>query len=148
MYQRPPSSAPNVNGLEHNPSATIVARIQNRIVFTLISFRRIGASTAKAPREEPARPLTRASDQLLPLLGRLAHRLFDRGFAGLPETLAVQVTVAKGGVDRRQALEVVADVQLVGHTHATVQLYRLLAHEAASAADELLGGRNRASAFG
>ena len=39
--------------------------------------------------------------------------------------------IAKGLADRRQAPERMADLQLFGHAHTTVQLYRFLADVAA-----------------
>ena len=47
--------------------------------------------------------------------------------------------IAEGHVDHGQALEIVADRELVGHAHAAMQLDRLLAHEARGPADVVLG---------
>ena len=55
----------------------------------------------------------------------------------------VMVGVAEQHVDHGQALEVVADLVLHRHADAAVQLDRLLADEAAGAADLHLGGRDR-----
>lgn len=41
------------------------------------------------------------------------------------------VDIAELGVDHRQALEVVADIEFVGHAHAAMKLHGLLADEAA-----------------
>jgi len=41
---------------------------------------------------------------------------------------------------RGQPLKVVADIELVGHAHAAVDLYGLLADEASGLADGNLGG--------
>ena len=51
----------------------------------------------------------------------------------------MMVGVAEQGVDQRQALEVVADIQLVGHADATMDLDLLLADEASCFADGDLG---------
>jgi hypothetical protein len=45
------------------------------------------------------------------------------------------VDIAEHRVDHGQALEIVPDIELVRHAHATVQLYGLLPDEAAGLAD-------------
>lgn len=51
-------------------------------------------------------------------------------------------------LDHRQALEAAADRQLFRHAHAAMQLDRVLADEAAGAADRDLGGADHPSARG
>jgi hypothetical protein len=60
---------------------------------------------------------------------RFDAALFLCSGRGGDELLQMEVRVAERQVDCRQALEVVADDQLVCHTHAAVQLDRLLSHE-------------------
>ena len=59
--------------------------------------------------------------------------------------------VVVGGAElelhRRQPLEVVADRQLLGHTHSAVQLHGLLADEAGRPPDRRLRGRHRPRAY-
>src|SRR5579862_4176579 len=54
----------------------------------------------------------------------------------------MMIDVAVQRVDHRQALEIVADIELVGHAHAAMDLDRALADETARFADlRLRGGR-------
>ena len=57
------------------------------------------------------------------------------------------VGVAELAVDHAEVLEVVADVVLVGHRDAAVDLHRLLADQTARLADLHLGRRDRLGAL-
>src|SRR5262245_26965281 len=59
---------------------------------------------------------------------------------GLGETTQLCVGAAERQLDRQQALEPVAELQLVGHADAAVQLHRLLRDETAALPDHHLGG--------
>ena len=50
------------------------------------------------------------------------------------------LNIAVQHVQHGEALEVVADIQFIGHAHAAMDLHRLLADEAAGLADLHLGG--------
>jgi hypothetical protein len=65
----------------------------------------------------------------------------------LREAVEMMVGVTELGVDRGEPLHVMADVQLVGHAHAAMQLDRLLAHVSPGATDQFLGSRNRLATF-
>ena len=52
------------------------------------------------------------------------YRVLERA-----ESLQMEVCIAEQGVDNGQTLEVVANVQLFGHAHATVQLHGILANK-------------------
>src|SRR6187455_2256366 len=110
-----------------------------------------------APRDDPAlqrnavAPHVHSSvrrHRLLP-----PNRLFlvslSRSFHHVAEAGEVVRGIAEGGVDRGEALEVVADDQLVHDAHAAVELHGLLARAAESAESARIAARHaieRASA--
>ena len=57
--------------------------------------------------------------------------------------LQVMVDIAVERIEHGQPLEVMADIEFVGHAHAAMKLHRLLADEAAGLADLHLGRRGR-----
>src|SRR5271156_6649067 len=57
--------------------------------------------------------------------------------------LQVRVAVAEHQLSGGEPLEPVADLQLVGHDHAAVQLHGLLPDESAGLTDDRLGRRHR-----
>src|SRR5438132_11180305 len=63
------------------------------------------------------------------------------------EARQVVIGVAEGLRDRRESPERVADLQLLGHPHAAVQLHRLLAHVTGGVGDLDLGRRDDATAL-
>src|SRR2546429_8416193 len=63
------------------------------------------------------------------------------------EARQVVIGVAEGLRDRCESPERVADLQLLGHTHAAVQLHRLLAHVTGGVGDLDLGRRDDATAL-
>src|SRR6185295_1565648 len=50
--------------------------------------------------------------------------------------LNMMLDIAPAHVDAVQSLDVVADRQFIGHAHATVHLYRLLADQAPASTDD------------
>ena len=66
--------------------------------------------------------------------------------SSMREALQMMIDAAVKRVDHGEALEIVADIQFVGHAHAAVHLHRALADEAAGLADlHLCGGGGLAS---
>src|SRR3984957_1522162 len=63
------------------------------------------------------------------------------------ETREVKINIAQTQVDHGQSLEVMADDHFVDHTHGTVQLNRLLSHQARGLTDIRLGTRYRTAAL-
>ena len=45
------------------------------------------------------------------------------------KTLQVMIDITEHGIDHGEALEVVTDIEFLGHAHATMQLHRILADE-------------------
>ena len=68
-------------------------------------------------------------------------------YPALAKALGVVLDVAQSGVDHGEAFGVMAGGEFIAHAHAAVQLYRLLADDAAGAADLDLGRRHRALAL-
>src|SRR6185437_9313259 len=67
--------------------------------------------------------------------------------AALRDAAQMIVGVAKGVLDHREPLEVVADLRLLRHADAAVELDRLLADELSGLADLHLGGGDRGGAL-
>src|SRR6266540_7346633 len=77
-----------------------------------------------------------------------ASSLRSPGTIGRREALQMVLGVTEGLRQHRQAPERVADLQLLRHPHAAVELDGLLAHVAAGVGDLDLGGRDHAPTLG
>lgn len=64
-----------------------------------------------------------------------------RGLQLLPVALEMLISGAQTQFEGKQALEVVTDIELIGHAHAAVQLHSLLADIASRLPHQRLGRR-------
>src|SRR5512139_1579641 len=94
-----------------------------------------------APGANSAAP---AASAAAPCTNSRRLRVWCLSVMGFSKSSQVKIGVAEQGFDRGEALEVVADVELVGDADAAVELDRLLADAARGAADAALRRRHGA----
>src|SRR5262249_17973298 len=81
-------------------------------------------------------------------ISRRGARTSRSRVAQLREPLQVMVGRAEERVDDGETLEIVTDIELIGHSHAAMDLHRLLPDKAPRLADLRLRGRSGTRALG